>query len=75
MEAYDDFLPLVDMGDELARVVLEKKEFVAGGGVYEGRELVLNSLPGSEIGSVLVAILPHGSPGLKNGLGGRGADL
>lgn len=43
--------------------------------VHVGIELVLDALPGGEVGGVLVAVLPDGAPGAEDGAGGGAADL
>lgn len=74
METHDDFLPLVNMGNELLGVVLEAEEFVTVRVDVSG-ELVLDPLPSREVSGVLVAVLPDGAPGLEDGAGRGGADL
>lgn len=72
---HDDLLPLLHVGDELVRVGLEAEEVGVGGGVVVGGEFVLDAFPGSEIGSVLVAVLPDGAPGGQNVARGGVADV
>lgn len=66
----DDVLPLFDMGDALRGIVLEEKH-----ATHAGVELVLNTLPRGEIGSILIPVLPDGAPGSEDGTWGRRADL
>lgn len=58
VEGGDDVLPLVDVGHELVWVILEEEDRVAAAVVDVGTELVLDALPGGEVGGVLVAVLP-----------------
>lgn len=62
------------MRNELLVIVLEAQEFVTVL-VDVGGELVLDALPGGDVGGVLVAVLPDGAPGLEDGAGRGGADL
>lgn len=75
VEGGDDVLPLVNVRYELVWVVLEEEDWVAAAGVDVGIELVLDALPGGEVGCVLVAVLPDGAPGAEDGAGGGAADL
>lgn len=72
---HDDVLPLVEVRDELVRVVFEAEEVGVGGNVVVRSELVLDAFPGGEVGGVLVAVLPDGAPGGEHGAGGGGADV
>jgi len=72
---HDDVLPLVDVGDELVRVVFEAEEVGVGGGVVVGGEFVLDAFPGGEVGGVFVAVLPDGTPGGEDGAGSGAADV
>ena len=67
---HDDVLPLVEVRDELVRVVFEAEEVGVGGNVVVRSELVLDAFPGGEVGGVLVAVLPDGAPGGEHGAGG-----
>lgn len=61
MGGHDDFLPLVDVGDELGSVVLEAEVRVSVR-VRVGLELVLDSLPCGEVSGFFVAVFPDGAP-------------
>lgn len=62
------------MRNELLGIVLETEKLVTVG-VDVGGELVLDALPGREVGRVLVPVLPDGAPRLEDGARRGGADL
>lgn len=62
------------MGNKLLGIVLEAKKLVASV-IHVGGELVLDPLPGGEVGGLLVAVLPDGAPGLEHGPRGGISDL
>lgn len=75
MESHDNVLPLINMGNELLRIVLEAKEFVTVVWIHVCGELILDALPRGEVGGVFVAVLPDGTPRLEDGAWGCEADL
>ena len=74
VRGHNDLLPLINVRNELVRVVLEAEEGVTVG-IEVRLELVLDALPGSEVCGFLVAVLPDGAPGLEDGAGGGVDDL
>lgn len=62
------------MGHQQFEVVFEAQELITVGADMGG-ELVLDALPGGDVGGVLVAVLPDGAPTGEDGGGGGGSDL
>jgi len=62
VKPHDYILPLVNVRDELLRIILEAEKFVTGGWVEARGELILDPFPGGEVSRFLVTILPNGAP-------------
>ena len=75
VKVHNNVLPLINMGNELIRIILEAEKFITVGRIDMNIELVLNPLPRSEVRRVLIPVLPDRPPAGKHRNWRSGADL